>query len=68
MKLHIIPLLFIAGCTAIPTKMTLREGENWTFRKKYTNFELCGQARTEADAQANMTSYGRRSAWTGCWT
>lgn len=52
MKLHIIPLLLLAGCTAIPSKMTLREGENWASRKEYANFELCGQARTEADAQA----------------
>jgi hypothetical protein len=52
MKLHLIPLLLLAGCTAIPSKMTLQEGDHWASRKDYANFELFGQARTEADAEA----------------
>jgi len=44
--------LLFAGCTAIPSKMTLQEGDHWASRKDYANFELCGQARTGADAQA----------------
>ena len=47
-----LSLLLLAGCTAIPSKMTLQEGDHWASRKDYANFELCGQARTGADAQA----------------
>ncbi len=48
----LLSILLLAGCTAIPSKITLREGEKWASRKEYANFELCGQARTGADAQA----------------
>ena len=52
MKLPVLfSLLLIAGCTAIPSQMTLREGESWASQKDYANFELSGQARTGADAK-----------------
>ena len=53
MKLPVLfSLLLLAGCSAIPSQMTLREGESWAFPKGYVNFELSGQARTGADAEA----------------
>ena len=48
----LLSLLLLAGCTAIPSQMTLREGDHWASRKEYANFELSGQARTGADAEA----------------
>jgi hypothetical protein len=47
-----LPLLLLAGCTAVPSSLSLSEGEGWTSRKSYAHFEISGQARTEPDASA----------------
>ena len=53
MKRSLLPLLLIlSGCTAIPSQLTLSEGENWQSSKDYVNFELSGQARTDTNASA----------------
>ena len=53
MKRSLLPLLLIlSGCTAIPSQLTLSEGENWQSSKDYVSFELSGQAFTEAGASA----------------
>jgi hypothetical protein len=47
-----LPLLLLAGCTAVPSTLTLSEGDGWTSRKDYDHFEISGQARIETDAAA----------------
>ena len=47
-----LPLLLLAGCTAVPPTLTLSEGDGWTSWKNYDHFEISGQARTETDAAA----------------
>ena len=48
--LAVLPLL--AGCVAIPSRLSLEEGEGWTSRKEYADFEISGQARTEEGSGA----------------
>ena len=45
-------LALLAGCSSVPERMSLGEGEEWTSRKEYTDFEICGQARTEEGSEA----------------
>ena len=45
-------LVLVAGCTAAPSRLSLTEGNGWTSRKDFTDFEISGQARTEAGAGA----------------
>ena len=44
--------LLLAACTAVPSRLTLGEGDGWTSRKEYTDFEITGQARTEEGSGA----------------
>ena len=45
-------LALVAGCSAVPERMSVEEGKEWTSRKDYTDFEIRGQARTEEGAAA----------------
>ena len=51
-RLTFLALLALAGCSAVPSQLTLTESEGWTSRTTYTDFELRGQARADADAEA----------------
>ena len=44
-KTLLLTLLALAGCTAVPSELTLTEGEAWTSRKDYADFEITGEAR-----------------------
>ena len=44
--------LLLAACTAVPSRLTLGEGDGWTSRKDSTDFEITGQARTEEGSGA----------------
>ena len=57
----ILILLALAGCTAAPSRLTLAEGEGWTSRKDYVNFEISGRACTEAGAAAVVRFCGADS-------
>ena len=52
MFLSILSVLALAGCNSVPSSLTLSEGEGWTSRKDYTDFELSGEARTAEGAEA----------------
>jgi len=49
---RLIPLLLLAGCTTVPSSLTLSEGEGWTSRREYADVEISGEARTGTDAEA----------------
>ena len=51
-RLTFLALLALAGCSAVPSQLTLTESEGWTSRTTYTDFELRGQARADVDAEA----------------
>ena len=44
--------LLLAGCSSVPSRLTLEEGDGWTSRRDYTDFEITGQARTEKGSGA----------------
>ena len=44
--------LLLAGCAAVPERLTLEKGEGWSSRNEYTDFEISGQARTEEGSGA----------------
>ena len=50
--LSILAVLVLAGCHTVPSSLTLSEGEGWTSRKDYADFELSGEARTAEGAEA----------------
>ena len=52
MFLSILSVLALAGCHTVPSSLSLSEGEGWTSRKDYTDFELSGEARTAEGAEA----------------
>ncbi len=52
MFLSILSVLALAGCNSVPSSLTLSEGEGWTSRKDYADFELSGEARTAEGAEA----------------
>ena len=52
MFLSILSVLALAGCHTVPSSLTLSEGEGWTSRKDYADFELSGEARTDEGAEA----------------
>lgn len=52
MFLSILSVLALAGCHTVPSSLTLSEGEGWTSRKDYADFELSGEARTAEGAEA----------------
>lgn len=52
MFLSILSVLALAGCNPVPSGLTLSEGEGWTSRKDYADFELSGEARTAEGAEA----------------
>ena len=51
-KTLLLTLLALAGCTTVPSELTLTEGEAWTSRKDYADFEITGEARTGDGAEA----------------
>ena len=52
MFLSILSVLALAGCNSVPSSLSLSEGEGWTSRKDYADFELSGEARTAEGAEA----------------
>ena len=48
----LLAILALAGCTAVPSQLTLNEGEAWTSRKDYADFEITGEACTGDGAEA----------------
>ena len=51
---RLIPLLILAlaACNRTPSNLRLSEGDGWTSRQVYTDFELNGQARCTEGAEA----------------
>ena len=61
-----ILLLLAAGCRpSVPSSLTLCEGDSWTSRQSFSDFELNGQARCSADAQALIRICGQPAATDG---
>ena len=61
-----ILLLLAAGCRpSVPSSLTLCEGDSWTSRQSFSDFELNGQARCSAGAQALIRICGQPAATDG---
>ena len=51
-----LPLLLLAmvACTQVPSRISLAEGDDWSGRAVYDNFEICGQALCDSGAVATI--------------